>query len=267
MDLIQVLPPECYLTPAAFIEVDDGVSSLTHVATIKHNGQNKHFHVKLFSSNKQLSNEITAYITAKLAHEPTPQDACIIKLMPADVRNAFPQVDISEPVFAWAVSTLKARSPNSYFKQGSVAGKLALEALRKINGIGSLIAFDNLIANQDRNQGNILLSGNLSEFWIIDHDQAPFRGEWLAENLDPELDTYCKLSDMLWSKVLPHVIKSEVVEAASKHNAITQDVIQLSTEWWNCFFNPDDVKALSDFYQKRGESSQQRLTKKMKLLC
>ncbi len=48
--------------------------------------------------------------------------------------------------------------------------------------------FDNLIANYDRNQGNILIDPDTRRVWLIDHSRA-----FLAENrlLEPDLITHC----------------------------------------------------------------------------
>ncbi len=265
MKEIQVLSSDCYLGKLA--DVDDGISSFTHIAKVRYEGKQLRFHVKLFSDYKQLNNEITAYILARLDGQPVPEHACIIKINKDDIVSAFPNVEANSDAYAWATNTISGKTPNTYFKEGTKEIELALKSLAKIDGIASLIAFDNLIANQDRNTGNIILSGDLAKFWIFDHDQSPFKPDWTHQDLDPNSDTFCKLTAAIYPNGLPVSIRSLVVDAAKAHGANLANMLDHTLTWWQHLLTPDEVKALGDFYKNRALCSESRLLKKMNLLC
>lgn len=265
MKKIQVLSSDCYLGKLA--DVDDGRSSYTHIAKIRYDDKQLRCHVKLFSDYKQLNNEITAYILARLDGQPIPEHACIIKIKQNDILNAFPAAQVTGDAYGWATNTIVGKTPNSYFKEGTKEYELALKALAKINGIASLIAFDNLIANPDRNTGNVILSGDLTSFWIFDHDQSPFKPDWTLQDLDPNSDTRCVITAALFPKGLPSTIKSLVVDAAKSHSANLVNMLDYTLSWWQHLLTPDEVKALGDFYKNRAQYSESRLLKKMGMLC
>lgn len=265
MKEIQVLSSDCYLGKLA--DVDDGASSFTHIAKIRYEDKQLRCHVKLFSNYKQLNNEITAYILARLDGQPVPEHACIIKVKRDDIVNAFPSAKAAGDAYGWATSTITGKTPNSYFKEGTKEFELALKSLAKINGVASLIAFDNLIANQDRNTGNVILSGDLAKFWIFDHDQSPFKPDWTSQDLDPNSDTFCKLTAAIFPNGLPATIRSLVIDAAKSHSTNLVNLLNYTSVWWQHLLTPDEVKALGDFYKNRAQYSESRLLRKMGMLC
>ena len=111
MKEIQVLSSDCYLGKLA--DVDDGISSFTHIAKVRYEGKQLRFHVKLFSDYKQLNNEITAYILARLDGQPVPEHACIIKINKDDIVSAFPNVEANSDAYAWATNTISGKTPNT----------------------------------------------------------------------------------------------------------------------------------------------------------
>lgn len=265
MENIEVLSPDCYLGKLA--DVGDGRSAYTHIAKIRYMGEKMSFHVKLFNSHKQLSNEITAYILARLNEQPVPEHACIIKLSKDDIATAFPDVRFNSDAYGWATTSIEGKTPNSYFDEGTKEGQLALQVLKKIEGIASLIAFDDLIANQDRNLGNIMLSSDHAKFWIFDHDQAPFSSEWKADELKPNRESVCKLSMALFPAGIPQSTKSLIAEASKIHNKNSTILLNYLTEWWDLLVTNDESKALGEFFSTRSDISEGRILKKMGLLC
>ncbi|MFC4699358.1 HipA family kinase [Glaciecola siphonariae] len=265
MEDILVLDGSAYVNPAAE-KVTDGRSALTHIANIFYNGKIQQFYLKLFATHKQLCNEITAYLAAKTIKEPVAEHACVIKV-PSSIIELLSNGNAGDVVpYAWATSVVSGPTPNTYV-YNSYEWNLALAHLRAIPSITNALAFDSLIANEDRNAGNIMLSSNLKSYVLIDHDQAPFEPNWNADDLVHDKHTVCKLSDMLWSNKLPREIRSGIVHASSEHSYVINEFIKQALPWWEALLARHEVEHLKDFYTKRAQFHEQNLMKKMNLLC
>lgn len=137
-----------------------------------------------------LVNEVVGYFCADCAGLPVPQLAGLIALEVSQLASAPKWLDPSEPVVGWwtqdvdhpsirATWNLDALPKDSPAQQQAIAS--AREFLFKHGGTPAVVALDDLVANIDRNLGNLLAgSGKLT---LIDHGQSLTGPAWLPPEL------------------------------------------------------------------------------------
>lgn len=133
---------------------------------------------------KQLANEL---MVAALAHEaglPIPA-AHLAMVLPGvmtankgptlldGVRLVFGSADVETPPVA-----------QLYQGQDAIVQAKVRKRLAEWDGVGGLYGFDSWVANTDRNERNLLFSGN-KEVWLIDHGHCFTGPNWKPANLDP----------------------------------------------------------------------------------
>ena len=101
-----------------------------------------------------------------------------------------------------------------YQGQDAAAQAKVRERLAEWDGAGGLYGFDSWVANTDRNERNLLFSGD-KEVWLIDHGHCFTGPNWTPANLDPTKEFSNKLKRWL-TPVMSDARRAAVASEAAK---------------------------------------------------
>lgn len=126
------------------------------------------------------------------------------------------------------------------------------------------IAFDEWVANQDRNLGNLIVDSN-SHVTLIDHSNMPVDLVWSPDDLSVDLHPVNKLEMALRSApTLPQ--KMDIVNSANGQaealNIVTDELIY----WCDKLLNQKAKDCLLMFLTQRAVISKERLSKRLGVL-
>lgn len=228
--------------------------------------QNNAFIKRFKKENQQgLVNEITGYILAKHCQLPVPRYAALIKT------NDY-QFDVKDESFipwGFVSSALNGKTPQSVYELGDITEcKKLLDHIATWGGVAEAIAFDDWIANEDRNSGNIIIEdkNNIS---LIDHSHFPINLNWKAETLDPLYKAKNKLNETVYGSNCPLPIKSKISEANGNHELCYKKAQEELNYWWDLLLINDQEKrvAIEKFLRDRASLGNQRVNDDLRLLA
>ena len=163
---------------------------------------------------KQLANELMVAALAHAAGLPIPGAHLAMVLPGAMTANKGPTLlDGVRLVFGSA----DAQTPpvaQLYQGQDAAAQAKVRERLAEWEGAGGLYGFDSWVANTDRNERNLLFSGD-KEVWLIDHGHCFTGPNWTPTNLDPTKEFSNKLKRWL-TPVMTDARRAAVASEAAK---------------------------------------------------
>lgn len=252
---IIVLPESAYLTSHEL--VTEGLMGVTRKASIEwDDGTIRKCYIKVYPSINRvikICNELTGFLIAKALGLKQPEGAALIPLNKMYYGDYLSVTDVnsSEVVWAW-VTTECGSSIKGIFQLNNFEALYALDpinAQQKLNhafnlicdqkNLPELIAFDDLIANNDRNIGNLVMLGN-GEMGIIDHGEILGRVDWM-QNLFA-LDKTQAFDNVLLNILNNQIItskdiskfnlKHKAVEAKNQHNKCFMTVQEVLVTWW-----------------------------------
>jgi hypothetical protein len=206
-----------------------------------------------------LVNEIIGYQLAKAGQLQVPQNAGLIHLTGSQLgRKPHWVADDQDEVLAWwsedvhhpsikAQFNLAALPPNSQIYRNVIIE--ISKALAKRHGIEKIVAFDDIVANVDRNLGNVL--DTPSELTLIDHGRLLTGPYWKVGDLNPEKAYVNKLRALLTLSGEPLPFKSALVNEIEKlGKLISKDVDALSGSLAR-FLNDAEQVGVAEFLSKR----------------
>lgn len=257
------------LSKASFKSVlskpNEGLMALTLLCLVEWpDGVQRQCYVKIFAESQGLGvfNEILGYLLTKAEELPVAPKAGVL-ILPDELK-----MQINAPVapVAFLTSKVDGSSPSSFYNIGEL---LRFESLCKvINGwdkLSQTIAFDEWVANQDRNLGNVIIDSNF-DVTLIDHSNMPVDLVWTTAMLDAELCPVNKLSDFFRNApTLPQ--KMEIIRGASNQLASLSLVRDEITLWADRLLNNEQRDKLLIFLEHRAKFSNARLSKKYGLLA
>lgn len=133
--------------------------------------------------------------------------ACNGPLSAEGERLVFASVDVAQPSIQFIFSSDRA------------AGRSMIDALAAWPLLGALYGFDTWVANEDRNAGNILVSGN-GDLWLIDHGRIITGPGWPGSSLEPTGDYVSRLAGWLTGFLTPQQVAAAQEEAARLETAL-----------------------------------------------
>jgi len=105
-------------------------------------------------------------------------------------------------------------------------------ALEKQFDLGSTIALDELVANDDRNLGNVIFAPGKQEFWLIDHGRALTGTYWALWGLDdPSISVRNQLADEsagVWDQAQRKAIIDKARDLVNKCATLCLDDLDLN---------------------------------------
>ncbi|HGM6877897.1 hypothetical protein [Serratia marcescens] len=231
-------------------------------------GIQRQSYVKIFAQNESIGvfNEVLGYLLTKSHDLPVSPKAGILILPEGIVNGIFNNMGQSVAPIAFVTSKVAGSSPSSYLNIGNM---LQFESLKRIldgwDKLHKTIAFDEWVANQDRNLGNLIIDSN-SQVTLIDHSNMPVDLVWTPDDLSIDLQPVNKLEMALRSTpTLPQ--KMDIVNGASGQvealGVVTDEVIY----WCDKLLSQSAKDSLLLFLTKRAVVSKARLSKRLGVLA
>lgn len=264
---VHLLPPSSYLGPIIG-QRPPRTEALTHHANVlRPDGVVVETVVKLFprtaagTEGMQLVNELVGHLLCEAWGVPAPPNAGTITLQRAQLRQLPLWKHLSgKHVVAWWSERVAAESLNAQFHLDELQARKALhrhhvEAFAKhiaqFPQCADIVAFDDIIANVDRNAGNLL--GPVGQRFIaIDHGHALTGPDWQRAHLNAEQAFTNKIKDILvdmgqWT--LPMASRAVAkVDAIEKH---APHAIQTVAAALDGVLGADDLAAVVTFLGAR----------------
>jgi hypothetical protein len=225
------------------------------------------FHAKMYSAmsgrSRGLANEVVGYILAQRYGLQQPYPACIarVPLKRLDLA-ALPRchawlrdlAKVTDHYPAFCTRSLSAPTPWAYF--GEKAVEAMLDELRRWPNAVRAMAFDDIIANVDRNLRNLLRTGEC-EYALIDHGRlVADDGHWTAAHLDPTHHSRNKLLDTLYPDPTP--VRNHLIAEAENHTPLLTGLHEVGF-WLSHLVPGAEARAFDSFLQARTISSSARL--------
>ena len=215
--------------------------------------------------NLGILNEITGYLIAKGCNLPVASRAGLVKSSP-EIFN-----DNSDDYLDWAfiVSEVSGTNPVTFFNVDMHKCKQLIDLVASWDKVSHTIAFDDWVANQDRNLGNIIVKGK-NEIFLIDHSNMPVSLNWQVKDLNPNVQTKNKLSDILWAfNTTPLPIRQKICYEANQHSLIYNKVKDELNYWWSSLLDNDQLRlnALEKFIEQRANLGPSRISSNLNMLA
>lgn len=262
--MIKFLGSSSYVGASKVSTVTDGMLAYTHIAQLNTTPYQPSFtqcYVKIYQENdssgredKSILNEIVGYIIGKSLGLPVPSEAGIIMIKGSQLSSPPDWISEDKEIMAWWVKDMFFPSLKQYYdfsKLGDhdiLLNKLVKELLAN-DSTSQIIAFDDLIANIDRNIGNILKTKN-GKFILIDHGLCLTRSDWIASDLKPELPYPNKILELI-SANLNLQKKHNIIESKRLLFKQIETAISNLRELLQCFIEENDIYAIENFIRNR----------------
>lgn len=217
---IELLPPGAYFR---FVEtVTEGNQAFTHAALLRFGKQTRRYYIKSYlNAAKPLFNEISGFLLAVEAGLPQANSAALIALPGSLLEKIHPGNGFASQAhqLCWCttaiVSSNSTQLPNAttYFNCDFSA---IADDLRTWKDLPVLLAFDEWVANVDRNTGN-LIRLSAGDYAIIDHGAILTGPDWISDMLAP----IASYTNKIWSLLrhfrgFPLPVSSAAVHASNK---------------------------------------------------
>jgi hypothetical protein len=265
---IHHLRSECYEGPLR-ATLGDGCSALTHVGAIRlPNAPDairavlKVYPRDILGATRELLNEFVGHFLAEAFEFPAPALAGTITIE----RKHWRGMDLwartpprTRSVVAWWTQQMPAKSVKARFQLDSITerhplfkvqlAKIATELLRAPAAPG-IVAFDEMLANVDRNLGN-LLGPEGERYLLIDHGKCLTGDAWKRSDLIASGSFRNKLRELLEEHGLSLAFKSAAVAAFDRFQPpLSATMITLRDELRGVI-DDTDADALVAFLRER----------------
>lgn len=259
--------------------VSDGVMAHTHIALLDVDQSTKpsRCYVKLYPElingveHRGIVNEIVGHVIAHAMGAPVPSNAGLIALKGDQLADLPSWATKDSQLAAWWVQDVASPSLRAYYDLSDLSQAMDL-ILRKVekakaellasDQIHLVIALDDLIANIDRNIGN-LLRLKKGSFVLIDHGLCLTSDQWVCSDLDPNLDYENRLAELLTpdSELLPFRHKTVMAHENLVKNL--EPAMQALQKWLPFAVDMAEATAIDGFIRGRAKPgslvSRQRL--------
>ncbi|NPT30867.1 hypothetical protein DDR56_09865 [Halomonas venusta] len=210
--------------------------------------------------HRGLVNEIVGHIIAHEVGACVPDSAGLIFIPPSHLASCpeWASHDEGELLVGWwsqdmAYPSLKAHYniPSKPTKKHEQAILAAIEELASSPDVHDTIALDNLLANTDRNIGNLLRKVR-GRYVLIDHGCCLTGESWLPGSLDP----HKKYENKVILATRPASDQWRFKSATLKsHDSIVEqldEALETLKPWLKHAVNSEDVDAIDHFLRERG---------------
>lgn len=259
---IEVLPQSSY--KSVLSKADEGLVAFTYLCLLDWpDGQKRQCFVKIFHLHEGIGvfNEILGYLLTKFEGLPVASKAGIL-ILPEQLKK-----EIGKPVasVAFVTSRIEGKTPSSFYK---IKDMLNFKALYDVLGswekLHQTIAFDEWVANQDRNLGNVVISNK--SVTLIDHSNMPVSLNWTSAMLDTTLSPRNVLGEVFRANPsLPQ--KMEILKGASGQRKAYEGAKEEIGYWADNLLTATQKSEVMKFLEVRAEQSRMRLSKKYGVLA
>lgn len=256
------------LSQASFKSVlgkpSEGQMALTLLCLIDWpDGLQRQSYVKIFSLEESVGvfNEILGYLLTKSCDLPVAPKAGVL-ILPDGVINS---IEFPISPIAFVTSKITGQSPSSYYNIGDM---IKFDSLNRIlnawDNLHKTIAFDEWVANQDRNLGNLIIDSN-SQVTLIDHSNMPVDLAWIPDDLSISINPINKLEMAFRSTpTLPQ--KMDIISGSDGQPEALDIVLAEIIYWCDRLLNPQARDSLLTFLKQRAFFSKERLSRRLGVL-
>lgn len=267
---IALLHHNAYLTELQVVR--ENPCSLVHTAEVHSptDGPSQVF-IKAFPSKFEatgLANEIAGYLLACAAGLPVASSACLLLLRTEQLNSVHPdhiaslQNDTGLSL-VWATRALPGPPLRILHPINEPEFQ---KRLKKWPLLPSVLAFDDLVANEDRTNDNLVAISN-GEFALVDHADIAGGISRLGQFPDPHSSSKNQLLSSVYGTVVPHSVSSGMLLAAESHVAIFGAAKPEIEYWFKLLFNDQtDAQSMLAFLSARAQLSASRVRTQQGLL-
>lgn len=266
---LKLLTEDDYRGAAKGSVVTDGALAHTHIALIDIDPSKKpsRCYVKLYpdmsgtKEHRGIVNEIVGHVVASAMGAPVPSSAGLITLQGSQLANLPEWASRESSLVGWWVQDMASPSLKAYYEIDEKSRTLdvvmarldlARKELAGSDYANMIIAFDDLVANVDRNLGN-LLRIKKGHYILIDHGLCLTSDFWARDDLDPSLIYLNKLNVILdgGSQFLP--FKHATVKAHEQLCANVEPAMRALLKWLPYAVDDEDSAAIERFIRYRAK--------------
>lgn len=206
--------------------------------------------------SRALANEITGYVLANRFGLAQPAPACVIRaplrqlaLSSAPRRHGSWLRVLTKCRDTWpAFCTQAIQSPTPWHHYGGSLSEALIQDLRNWPDAAKTMAFDEIIANLDRNLRNLLRIGP-GQYALIDHGRlVTTDGHWTAGDLDPALQPVNRLLRILYDDPAP---AANAMVAAAERSTLLLAGLHEVQHWLQHLLPVEQQAAFHAFLQTR----------------
>ncbi|EAQ5910579.1 hypothetical protein FEF66_21565 [Salmonella enterica] len=226
-------------------------------------GVQRQSYVKIFASEENIGvfNEILGYLLTKSDDLPVAPKAGLL-ILPDGVIDS---IGKSVSPIAFVTSKVTGHSPSSYYNIGDM---IKFESLKKIldgwEKLHKTIAFDEWVANQDRNLGNLIIDSH-SQVTLIDHSNMPVDLMWSPKDLSIAINPVNKLEMAL--RALPTLPQKMAIVNGANGQTEALDIVMAEVVYWcDRLLSPQAKDSLLAFLSQRALFSKERLSRRLGVL-
>ncbi len=249
--------------------ISTGINPFNHIASIRIDKKDTRVFAKYFYPHtKKLVNEITGYIIARALNIPTAEKACIIRIEKHIIEEQLGQkIDTPANIIPlWCVSQINGRTPNQiYSAELAWQNPVFTASLQRWPKLPDLIAFDDWVANNDRNTGNMIKTGR-DTYSVFDHDHIFNSPAWTHETLPHNLISQNKIVDGILGGDPSLPIKNKVAHITQEHLSSFTAIESELLYWWQLLLNKDEFNAARQFVYNRARYYSDRLKSRYQLI-
>ena len=267
---VDLLPPTAYFRFAGVMS--EGRQACTHAALLRIGVRTERYYIKCYGPlAKPLFNEMAGYLLAASSGLPQATRAALIALPGSHLDSIHPGMGFAAEAhwLCWATTAIAASdgaqrpSATTHFN-----GQLSLIAgdLKIWKGLPALLAFDEWVANVDRNTGNLLRLA-AGEYAVIDHGAILTGPDWVSDLLAPVASYANKLWWLLRSqRGMPLPLSNQAVHAARGFmDAYLQGAPEMKALGL-ALIEETDYAACDAFLRARSMSTQRHLQSRLGVL-
>ena len=241
---VSILPSGAY---QGYVDnVVEGADGATHIALVDFDGSERGIRavVKLYPKDSMgIYNEIIGYMLASSLKIPQPSRAAVFPIEVAMLHEVPTWMPTEAQYWlAWCTEWIPKKSIKPWFNkikgiQGKPPDKKTRKAYRRISAdlkrwlkAPNTASFDDWVANNDRNMGNLIRMGR-GDYRIIDHGRLFNAEPWFMNQVDAN-QQYQNTLEWLLNFTMEHKdLSGRMREAADEHsgslNLIWSDIVAL----------------------------------------
>ncbi|MEE4463089.1 hypothetical protein V2S84_13450, partial [Azotobacter chroococcum] len=264
------LDETCYRGSAATAVVSDGMSAHTHIALIStaRGERATRCYVKFYPDQNEsgrehrgLVNELVGYVLATCMGAQTSRQAGFITLKSSQLATRPSWVGEHEEMVGWWTQDMAFPSLRTYYGLSDldqsahlIREKLAKAASELIaSGKAPLIiAMDDLLADVDRNIGNLLRLRN-GHYVLVDFGKCLTGDGWIVDDLDPGGSYPNKISAALVPESQRLPFRHAVVKAQESLAENLDQAIKALLKWLPLAVDAMEAASIENFIRRRAE--------------
>jgi len=259
---VELLGEGCYRSTLG--PSPDGQDGSSHYALVEFaDGVERRVFVKLYPDQLKILNELTGHILAAAAGHAVPEKAAVVYVPVERLPDPCPKwvhERAPQPTPAWCSTVIPNDSLKIFYNANIKPIRTELADSEKAP---SIVAFDDWLANIDRNVGNLLRIGK-GDYALIDHGCILNDERWTEAQPDVTATYRNKIRDILGQVADTLPFKNSAYDAASAHHPALRRAWPGLDRWWSIL--DDSSRARIEAFLDRRSQDADALKRRLGLL-